>query len=97
MNVFQPGETPIMPKHAFDGIDISTTAGVRGAPIMQKPIGTGPFRFKEWSKGSFIAWSAIPITGIKAIRVSIRSCCVFSPMVRRARSRSKTARSISRR
>jgi peptide/nickel transport system substrate-binding protein len=54
MNVFQPGETPILPKHAFDGIDLSTAAGVRGAEIMQKPIGTGPFRFKEWRKGSHI-------------------------------------------
>ena len=54
MNVFQPGETPILPKHAFDGIDVSTAAGVRGAEIMQKPIGTGPFRLKEWRKGSHI-------------------------------------------
>jgi peptide/nickel transport system substrate-binding protein len=48
MNVFQPGETPILPKHAFNGIDVSTAAGVRGAEIMQKPVGTGPFRLKEW-------------------------------------------------
>jgi peptide/nickel transport system substrate-binding protein len=54
MNVFQPGEAPILPKHAFDGIDLTTAAGVRGAEIMQKPIGTGPFRFKEWRKGSHI-------------------------------------------
>ena len=54
MNVFQPGEAPIMPKHAFDGIDMSTAAGVRGAEIMQKPNGTGPFRLKEWRKGSYV-------------------------------------------
>ena len=54
MNVFQPGETPILPKHAFNGIDVSTAAGVRGAEIMQKPIGTGPFRLKEWRRGSHI-------------------------------------------
>ena len=54
MNVFQPGEAPIMPKHAFDGIDMGTAASVRGAKIMQEPIGTGPFRFKEWRKGSYI-------------------------------------------
>jgi peptide/nickel transport system substrate-binding protein len=54
MNVFQPGEAPMMPKHAFDGVDLSTAGAVRKADIMQKPIGTGPFRFKEWRKGSDI-------------------------------------------
>jgi len=54
MNVFQPGEAPIMPKHAFDGIDMGTAASVRGAKVMQEPIGTGPFRFKEWRKGNYI-------------------------------------------
>jgi peptide/nickel transport system substrate-binding protein len=54
MNVFQPGEAPIMPKHAFDGIDMGTAAAVRQAEIMQKPIGTGPFRLKEWRKGTYI-------------------------------------------
>lgn len=55
MNVFQAGETPILPAHAFAGVDMSKAASVRGAEIMQKPIGTGPFRFKEWQKGSYIA------------------------------------------
>jgi peptide/nickel transport system substrate-binding protein len=60
MNVFQPGEAPIMPKHAFDGIDVKTAAAVRAAPIMQNPVGTGPFRFKEWRKGSYIALERNP-------------------------------------
>ena len=55
MNVFQAGETPIFPAHAFAGVDMSTAASVRGAEIMQKPIGTGPFRFNEWQKGGYIA------------------------------------------
>lgn len=54
MNVFQGGETPILPAHAFAGIDMGTAAAVRGAEVMQKPIGTGPFRFKGWQKGSHI-------------------------------------------
>ena len=54
MNVFQPGEAPIMPKHLLETIDTSTVAGVRGSKLMQEPVGTGPFRFKEWRKGSHI-------------------------------------------
>jgi peptide/nickel transport system substrate-binding protein len=60
MNVFQAGEAPMMPKHGFDGIDVKTVAAVRGAPIMQNPIGTGPFRFKEWRKGSHITLERNP-------------------------------------
>ncbi|HEV7257536.1 MAG TPA: ABC transporter substrate-binding protein [Bosea sp. (in: a-proteobacteria)] len=60
MNVFQAGEAPMMPKHGFDGIDVSTVAAVRAAPIMQNPVGTGPFRFKEWRKGSHITLERNP-------------------------------------
>ena len=60
MNVFQPGEAPIMPKHMFEGVDLGTAAGVRGTEIMQKPVGTGPFRFKEWRKGSHIIFDRNP-------------------------------------
>ena len=49
-----------MPKHAFNGIDVSAAAGLRGAEIMQKPIGTGPFRLKEWRKGSHIILESNP-------------------------------------
>jgi peptide/nickel transport system substrate-binding protein len=54
LKAFQPGEAPIMPKHKFDGVDMSSAAAVRQADIMTKPVGTGPFRFKEWSRGSYI-------------------------------------------
>jgi peptide/nickel transport system substrate-binding protein len=38
----------IVPKHLFDGQDY------RQAPAVQRPIGTGPFRFTEWQRGNFI-------------------------------------------
>lgn len=41
-------ESPMTPKHIFEGTDIAAN------PAVSKPIGTGPFMFKEWQKGSFI-------------------------------------------
>jgi peptide/nickel transport system substrate-binding protein len=38
----------IVPKHVYDGTDISKN------PANWNPIGTGPFKFKEWVKGSHI-------------------------------------------
>jgi peptide/nickel transport system substrate-binding protein len=38
----------IVPKHLFDGQDF------RQAPAVQRPVGTGPFRFVEWQRGNFI-------------------------------------------
>ena len=41
-------ESPMMPKHLFAGTDPATN------PYVSKPVGTGPFVFKEWKKGEFI-------------------------------------------
>lgn len=38
----------ITPKHLYEGTDIATN------PYNTKPIGTGPFKFKEWVKGQYI-------------------------------------------
>ncbi len=40
-------ETPILPKHLYDQGDPVQN------PANNAPIGTGPFRFKEWSRGSY--------------------------------------------
>ena len=40
-------ETPILPKHIYDQGDPVQN------PANNAPIGTGPFRFKEWSRGSY--------------------------------------------
>ena len=43
--VFSAYESPIIPKHVFDGTDLLQN------PAATAPIGTGPFKFKEWKRG----------------------------------------------
>ncbi len=45
---FVEDNMPMVPKHIYDGTDYKTN------PANQTPIGTGPFKFKEWKKGSHI-------------------------------------------
>ncbi len=42
-------EAPILPKHLYDGQGDATKN-----PANLKPVGTGPFKFSEWNKGSTI-------------------------------------------
>ncbi|MFG1477837.1 ABC transporter substrate-binding protein [Xanthobacter sp. V4C-4] len=39
---------PILPKHLYEGTDILNN------PYNNKPVGTGPFVFKEWRKGEYV-------------------------------------------
>ena len=39
---------PILPKHLYDGTDILNN------PYNNKPVGTGPFVFKEWKRGEYV-------------------------------------------
>jgi peptide/nickel transport system substrate-binding protein len=41
-------ESPVIPKHLFDGTDIGKNA------YANRPIGTGPFKFVEWLKGQYV-------------------------------------------
>lgn len=41
-------EAPIVPKHIYEGTDF------RNNPAVNMPIGTGPFKFDSWEKGSYI-------------------------------------------
>jgi peptide/nickel transport system substrate-binding protein len=45
---WEPSTAPIVPKHIYDGTDY------RQNPANQTPIGTGPFKLKEWVRGSHI-------------------------------------------
>jgi peptide/nickel transport system substrate-binding protein len=48
LGIFEVGSMPMIPKHLYEGTDFKTN------PNNNAPIGTGPFMFKEWQKGSFI-------------------------------------------
>ncbi|MGE0314245.1 MAG: ABC transporter substrate-binding protein [Lautropia sp.] len=39
---------PILPAHLYRGTDF------RKNPVNAKPVGTGPFKFKEWKRGEYI-------------------------------------------
>ncbi len=48
MRSFSAYESPMVPKHLLEGQD------VKSAPLANKPVGTGPFKFIEWKKGQYI-------------------------------------------
>ncbi|MBN9333681.1 ABC transporter substrate-binding protein [Devosia sp.] len=48
------GETPILPAHAYPSDDYASSANGSA------PIGTGPFKFEEWQRGSFVRLSRNP-------------------------------------
>ena len=50
LRAFAAAESPIVPAHVYDGTDPFTSSN------NSAPIGTGPFRFKEWARGSHVTF-----------------------------------------
>ncbi|THT98103.1 ABC transporter substrate-binding protein [Lampropedia puyangensis] len=48
LSALHAGESQVLPKHLYEGTDI------RNNPYNAKPVGTGPFVFKQWVKGEFV-------------------------------------------
>jgi peptide/nickel transport system substrate-binding protein len=48
LTALSASESPIVPRHLYEGKDVATN------PRNNSPVGTGPFIFKEWVRGSHV-------------------------------------------
>lgn len=87
LGIFEVGSMPMVPKHLYEGTDWKTN------PYNNAPVGTGPFMFKEWQKGSFIRLVKNPNYYEKESPISTISTGRSSPTPPHARWLTRPARS----
>ena len=66
-------EAPMMPRHIYEGTDPLAN------PNGNAPIGTGPYKFKEWVRGSHIIYERNPDYWDKSGPYIDRMVCKFLP------------------
>jgi len=54
INALGPNSAQILPRHLYEGTDLATN------PYNTRPVGNGPFVFKEWVRGSHIVLERNP-------------------------------------
>ncbi len=54
ISCFDGHDAQVLPAHLYQGTDILRN------PYNSKPVGTGPFRFKEWARGEYIRMDRNP-------------------------------------
>jgi peptide/nickel transport system substrate-binding protein len=54
LSALAAAESPIVPRHIYEGTDPATN------PASNAPVGTGPYIFKEWVRGSHVIYERNP-------------------------------------
>ena len=53
------GDLPVLPKHWWEGTDANGNPRNFAEPLNEPPLGSGPYRIKEFELGDFITWERV--------------------------------------